>query len=200
LDFDTLYRANCSGCHGLNGNGGAAIALRDPVYLAIADGSIVRNVASRGVHGTPMPPFALNMGGTLTDQQIDVIVRGVRAWARRDQRDADPPPYSASSPGDPKRGAEVYATFCSGCHGPDGKGAKGGSSIVNGSFLALVSDQYLRTTVIVGRRELGAPDWRADVQGRPMSAEEVADVVAWLASQRPQYPGQPYSVSGELKR
>ena len=67
------------------------------------------------------------------------------------------------------------------------------SSIVDGSYLALVSDQNLRTTVIVGRPELGAPDWRGDVPGKPMSPEDVSDVVAWLAAQRPQFPGQPYS-------
>ena len=65
-------------------------------------------------------------------------------------------------------------------------------SIVDGSFLALVSNQSLRTTVIVGRRELGAPDWRGNVPGTPMSEEDVSDVVAWLAAQRPEVAGQPY--------
>jgi hypothetical protein len=55
-----------------------------------------------------------------------------------------------------------------------------------------VSDQHLRTLVIAGRPELGAPDWRSDVEGRPMSAQDVSDVVAWLSSQRPRFPGQPY--------
>jgi hypothetical protein len=54
------------------------------------------------------------------------------------------------------------------------------------SYLALVSDQSLRTTVIAGRPEMGAPDWRGDVSGKAMSPEEVSDVVAWLAAQRPQ--------------
>jgi mono/diheme cytochrome c family protein len=201
LDFATLYKQNCSGCHGDDGKGGAAIALRDAVYLAIADDSTIRTVASRGVRGTAMPPFAQSMGGELTDKQIDVIVHGIRAWASPDAvRNANLPAYSAAAPGEPKRGGEVYSTFCSSCHGPDGKGAKGGSSIANGSYLALVSDQYLRTLVIAGRRELGAPDWRADVQGRPMSEQEIGDVVAWLASQRPQFPGQPYAESQESKR
>ena len=62
------------------------------------------------------------------------------------------------------------------------------SSIVDGSYLALVSDQNLRTTVIAGRPEMGAPDWRGDVPGKPMSPEDVSDVVAWLAAQRPQFP------------
>src|SRR5215831_106222 len=198
LDFATLYTENCSGCHGVDGKGNAAIALRDPVYLAIADDSAIRNVVSRGVRGTPMPPFALSSGGVLTEQQIDALVRGIRAWGQSDpQRDATLPAYSASAPGDSKRGAEVYVTFCSSCHGRDGQGAKGGSSIVNASYLALVSDQYLRTVVIAGRRELGAPDWRGNVQGRAMSSQEIADVVAWLGSQRSPYPGQPYTSSGQ---
>jgi mono/diheme cytochrome c family protein len=197
LDFATLYTENCSGCHGAEGKGNAAIALRDPVYLAIADDATIRSVTTRGVRGTPMPPFAQGMGGVLKDKQIDVLVRGIRAWAMPDSEgNTNLPSYSASAPGDAKRGAEVYATFCFSCHGPDGKGGKGGSPIVNGSYLALVSDQYLRTIVIAGRRELGAPDWRANMQGRPMSAQEIGDVVAWLVSQRSPYPGQPYAVSG----
>jgi mono/diheme cytochrome c family protein len=37
VDFNVLYSQNCAGCHGSEGKGGAAIALADPVYLAIAD-------------------------------------------------------------------------------------------------------------------------------------------------------------------
>ena len=107
----------------------------------------------------------------------------------RSVRDTSLPPYAAEAPGDPTRGAEVYATYCSSCHGPDGRGGKKASSIVDGSYLALVSDQQLRTIVIVGRPELGAPDWRNNVPGQPMSAQEISDVVAWLAAQRPQFPG-----------
>jgi mono/diheme cytochrome c family protein len=200
LDFAPLYKQNCSGCHGADGKGGAAIALSDPVYLAIADDSIIRNVASHGVRDTQMPPFGRSSGGVLTDKQIDVLVGGIRAWASGSQPDTNLPPYSAPAPGDAKRGTEVYTTFCSSCHGVEGQGAKGGSAIANGSYLALVSDQYLRTIVIAGRPELGAPDWRGNVQGRPMSAQEIADVVAWLGSQRPQFPGQPYATSQTVKR
>jgi len=77
----------------------------------------------------------------------------------------------------------------------DGRGGNKASSIVDTAYLALVSDQELRTIVIAGRPELGAPDWRGDVEGRPMSAEEISDVVAWLSSHRAQFPGQPYTIS-----
>ena len=180
LDFNTLYRENCSGCHGADGKGGASIALRDPVYLAIADDAAIRNVATGGVQGTQMPPFAQSKGGMLTDEQIDVLVHGIRAWARADFPREGLPPYTGS-PGDPQRGAAVYATFCASCHGGVGKRA---SAIDDATYLSLVSDQYLRTIVITGRHELGAPDWRGNVTGRPMTSGEISDVVAWLASHR----------------
>jgi mono/diheme cytochrome c family protein len=87
----------------------------------------------------------------------------------------------------------VYGAYCAACHGADGHGGARANSIVDGSYLALVSDQYLRTTVIVGRPEMGAPDWRGDVPGKPLSPEDVSDVVTWLVAQRPKFPGQPYS-------
>jgi cytochrome c oxidase cbb3-type subunit III len=184
LDFNTLYKENCSGCHGADGKGGASIALRDPVYLAIADDATIRDIASAGVPGTQMPPFAQSKGGMLTDEQIGALVRGIRAWVSANVPRDGLPPYAAQSPGDAQRGAGVYATFCATCHGPDGQGAKGGSAIANGAYLSLVSDQYLRTITIAGRPELGAPDWRNNVAGRPMTSDEISDVVAWLASHR----------------
>jgi cytochrome c oxidase cbb3-type subunit III len=193
MDFKLLYAANCAGCHGYDGKGGAAIALSDPVFLAITDDDVIRGTASNGTDGTPMPAFAKSAGGMLTKKQIDAIVGGIRSWAKPDAvSGATLPPYAAENPGDPDHGAEVYATYCSECHGPEGRGGEKASSIVDGSFLALVSNQNLRTIVIAGRPELGAPDWRNDVPGRPMSEQEISDVVAWLAAQRPQFPGQPY--------
>jgi mono/diheme cytochrome c family protein len=136
----------------------------------------------------------------LTDKQVDVIVAGIRArWSKPDVfHGTNPPPYSSSATGDPTRGSEVYATYCSSCHGAGGRGGQKAGSIVEGSFLALVNDQELRTIVIAGRPELGAPDWRDDVPGKPMSAQEISDVVAWLAAQRPKFPGQPFPTTAKL--
>jgi cytochrome c oxidase cbb3-type subunit III len=200
LDFNALYGANCAGCHGDNGKGGAATALADPVYLAIADDAVVRRATADGISGTSMPAFAESAGGMLTDKQIDAIVRGIRErWAQPDiLRDATPPPYSSSEPGEPLHGSFVYTEYCSSCHGAGGRGGPKASSIVDGSFLALLNDQELRTIVIVGRPDLGAPDWRGNVPGKPMSAQDVSDVVAWLASKRPKFPGQPYPNSANL--
>ena len=110
-------------------------------------------------------------------------------------------PIAPTRPANRFAAKQIFQTFCASCHGPEGKGGPKGSSIVDGSYLALVSDQGLRTTVIAGRPDLGQPDWRGYVAGRSLSSQDVSDVVAWLASQRPQYPGQPYPAarSTELK-
>jgi cytochrome c oxidase cbb3-type subunit 3 len=170
LDFAILYAENCAGCHGTDGRGGAAIALANPVYLAIADEAAMRRVTAGGVRGTSMPAFAQSAGGMLTDKQIDVITMQIRArWARPGiLAGVEAPSYEnlRKSAGDAARGELAYKTYCESCHGA--------------------------TVVIVGRPELNAPDWRGNVPGRPMSEQEVTDVVAWLASKRMQTPGQPY--------
>ena len=197
LDFKSLYADNCAGCHGAEGRGGAAIALADPVYLAIADYATIRKVVAKGVAGTSMPAFAPSAGGLLTDRQIDVMVSEMRSrWSKPGVLDgANPPTYARKSAGNVQQGEVAYGEYCASCHGASGNGGGRGSAITNDSFLALISDQGLRTIVIAGRPELGAPDWRANAPGKPMSDQEVTDVVAWLASRRVQNPGQPYSAS-----
>jgi cytochrome c oxidase cbb3-type subunit III len=197
LDFGVLYAENCAGCHGAEGRGGAALALDNPVYLAIVDDGAMRKVITNGVRGTSMAAFAQSAGGMLTDKQIDVIARGIRThWSQRGNLDAaNLPSYAAKSAGDAVRGEAAYKTYCESCHGAGGHGGPKGSAITDDSFLALISDQGLRTVVITGRPELGAPDWRGNVPGQPMSDQEVTDVVAWLASRRVQTPGRPYAAS-----
>jgi cytochrome c oxidase cbb3-type subunit III len=196
-DFAVLYGQNCAGCHGQDGKGNVALALANPVYLAIASDDTIRHAAAAGVPGSLMPAFAKSAGGTLTDKQIEILVHDMRAhWAMPQATlGATPPPYAAKEPGDARRGARAYTIFCADCHGPEGKGTAKGSSIVAGSFLALVSNQNLRTTIIAGRPDLGHPDWRHDAPGREMTPQEVTDVVAWLVAQRKANPGQPYANS-----
>ena len=41
-----------------------------------------------------MPAFAESTGGTLTDKQIDVIVSGIRSWAKPGTIGGELPPYT----------------------------------------------------------------------------------------------------------
>jgi mono/diheme cytochrome c family protein len=201
LDFNTLYAQNCAGCHGARGRGGASIALANPVYLAIIDETVLRNVVANGVQGTSMPAFAQRAGGMLTEEQIHAITSGIFShWGHKQVLDgANPPSYAAKAAGNVDHGQVAFGTYCASCHGSEGRGTPKGSAITNDSFLALVSDQGLRTVVIAGKPELGAPDWRGNVPGQPMTDQEITDVVAWLASRRAQNPGQPYSAMSEAQ-
>jgi cytochrome c oxidase cbb3-type subunit 3 len=179
-DFRLLYAQNCSGCHGANGQGALTVAIGRPVYLAIADDPTIRRVVEEGRAGTPMPAFSQKAGGFLTDAQIEILVRGIRAWSRAGSLiNRRPPAYAASLTGDAARGQDVFAEHCSSCHGAGGNGAR---AIADPTYLALVSDQHLRTVIIVGMPNFGMPDWRG--HATPLSDADVTDVVEWLATHR----------------
>jgi cytochrome c oxidase cbb3-type subunit III len=182
-DFAVLYEANCIACHSNGKTIGASVSMNDPLYLAILPRDVLRKVVADGIPGTAMPALAENNGVGLTDAQIDVLVQGLYKWAEaKPVTTGDLPPYSAPV-GDVNRGATAYNTYCAKCHGAEGKGNKAGS-VVDSDYLRLVTDQYLRTVIIVGRPELGMPNYQQDEPGKPMSSEEISDLVAWLASHR----------------
>jgi cytochrome c oxidase cbb3-type subunit III len=194
--FDALYRRSCAGCHGSDGRLGAARPLNDPVYLALVPADRLRTIISEGVPGSSMPAFGTAAGGELTDAQVEALAHGMLArWGRAEAvHGVTLPPYGAppgaSDPGAQERGAAVYVRACARCHGPDGRGGPKGGPIVDPAYLALVSNQSLRSTVIAGRADLGQPDWRDDVPGHPLTPEEITDVVTWLAAHREPVPGR----------
>jgi len=205
-DFNQLYVQNCAGCHGVEGRLGPALSLNDPLYLSFVPDDALSKVIAEGRTGTNMPAFSQQVGGSLTDQQIKLLITGMRSqWSRPDDfKDVGLLPYSVtgtvtsstsgsaivnnssvnpSQTGDAQRGAVAYQTYCSRCHGTNGAGGSAGS-VIDPHFLNMVSDQGLRTTVVVGRSDLGKPDWRSNLPGHPMSPQEIDDVVAWLATHR----------------
>src|SRR5580698_7248645 len=178
--FAELFSQNCSGCHGKDGQGALTVGIGRPVYLAIAGDGTIRRTIEEGRPGTPMPAFAQRSGGMLTEAQVEILVRGIRSWAIPGAFDHEnPPPYASSRAGDAVRGREVFSTACASCHGQDGRGAR---AVADRSYLALVTDQHLRTLIIVGMPNLGMPDWLG--HGKPLADADVTDLVAWLASQR----------------
>jgi cytochrome c oxidase cbb3-type subunit 3/ubiquinol-cytochrome c reductase cytochrome c subunit len=205
LDFPTLYKQNCAACHGEDGMQGVAISLRNPEYLAFAGAGNIGRITADGVPHTLMPAFSKRAGGSLTDEQIGVLTRGmVEAWGDlRISAGLNAPPYASTLIGDPANGKTAFQSNCSRCHGTEGTGKDveqfHTGSIVEPSYLALVSDQSLRTIIVAGHpaKQLQdrMPDWRLDAVGpaaRAMTGQEIADIVAWLAAHRSATPGQPY--------
>jgi cytochrome c oxidase cbb3-type subunit III len=197
VDFATLYSQNCSACHGAQGMNGPSYPLANPTYQAMVDEQVLHQTVANGLPGTLMPAFAISAGGSLTDQQVDALVHGMRtAWYKPGTPDgAPPPPYKASMTVNPGHGQQVYMSSCASCHGrgvgAPNTGVEGkAGSILDPAFLSLVSDQTLRTIVIAGRPDIGQPDWRNVQPGHPMSDQDVTDVVGWLSSQRAAQQGK----------
>jgi cytochrome c oxidase cbb3-type subunit 3/ubiquinol-cytochrome c reductase cytochrome c subunit len=195
-DFDALYSMRCAGCHGADGKLGPAPPLNDPIFLAIVPDAELLRVISDGRSVTveqksPMPAFAHDKGGPLTAAQVKVLADGIKQrWVPR--ASGGLPAYLGATGG--KGGTKderdrLFARACAGCHGPQGKGEKDGNplqggAINNEAFLALISDQALRRTIITGRPDLGMPPYD-DKAGRPpdfraLTSAEIDDLVALL--------------------
>lgn len=198
-DLATLYAQNCAACHGRNGQSGAAIALNNPTYLAIAGADNIQRITAAGVPNTTMPAFAQSHGGMLTDEQVVALVHGMmQTWGRSDPLAGHAaPPYAASGQGNPTAGQQAFGTFCASCHGANGNGTKlqNGSvtgSLLDSSYLALISDQGLRSIILAGQVNGSPHNWRS-YGPQPMTDADVTNIVAWLASHRVATPGQPYA-------
>ncbi len=181
-DFKTLFTSNCSGCHGLDGKYGPARILNDPLYLSLMPKETFKQVVTYGRPGTAMPAWAKSQGGPLTDKQVDALVNGLyREWGKSAQPVSGAPAYAATNDGNPTHGKQLFLRNCFMCHG---KGAAVGP-VNEPSYLSLVSDQMLRTSILIGRPDLGMPDYRHLNLGRALSDQDVTDLVAYLVSLRP---------------
>jgi cytochrome c oxidase cbb3-type subunit III len=190
LDFSQLYATNCAGCHGAEGRLGAAPPLADPLFLSIVPNEALHDVISNGRDGTLMPTFAIDQGGSLTAEQVKILVEGLKKeWGSQldEMHSADLPSY-ATSAGDETRGQQVFDRACATCHGEAGRGGPNAGDIHASAFLALTSEQFLRRIAITGRPDLGMPDFRR-LEGPPNTAltpQDIDDVVALLRAWRTQ--------------
>lgn len=183
-DFATLFTQSCAGCHGADGKNGPARILNAGLYLSFISKEQLKSVLVNGRPGTAMPGWSAQAGGPLNDRQIDVLVDGIfNAWGKGGGNlQPKPPTYQQpESSGDAAHGKQLFARDCFMCHG---KGARVGM-VTGASYLQLVSNQMLRTSIVVGRPDLGMPDYRFLNMGRPLSDGDVTDLVSYLVSLRP---------------
>jgi mono/diheme cytochrome c family protein len=183
-EFSKLYKENCSGCHGNNGKKGPAPMLNDDLFRASISPEVLTTILTSGRKGTQMPGFLKENGGTLTKDQIQILVHEIKgtrykveetgvseharltvtpddkprkfAWGVPEKLPQDAPPYQApkGETGDKERGIKLFAVACADCHGKDGKGTKDIGAVHDHAFLGLVSDQVLRRVIITGRPDL----------------------------------------------
>jgi cytochrome c oxidase cbb3-type subunit III len=188
LNFDALYATNCSGCHGADGRLGPAPPLNDPIFLSIIPDNVLYSLIRDGRHGTLMPAFAQDKGGTLTEAQVLALADGLKSrWRPAKAKSSDLPPYASASKtkNDNPNASAVYVRACAGCHGTKGEGSSAGA-IADPAFLALLSDQALRRLIITGRPDLGMPSYSQtdgrDDNYRPLTSADIDDLVTYVRS------------------
>ena len=201
--FELVWSNRCAGCHGADGTLGAGRPMRDAAYLrAIGREEMVR-VIREGIPGTRMPAFG---GQTVDPIPADRIARFVdgmfTTWAQADG-EKDPSrgiEWLHREGGDPDRGATLFDANCRSCH-PGAMPAdqtvdvNHAGSVTDPFYLRMVSDQHLRTSIVFGRADLGMPGAAGPFRGPSgetvdgdLDASGVADLVAYLASLRTQWP------------
>ena len=75
-----LFLRNCAGCHGMDGRGGIAPEIGNPVFQkAATDEFIVRTIRS-GRQGTAMPAFARPDAPAFSDQDVADVLAYLRTF------------------------------------------------------------------------------------------------------------------------
>jgi cytochrome c553 len=141
--------------------------------------------------------------GHVDRRQVTVLAQGiVKQWGNPSLlAGQNPRPIWPLCRAMPSMDLQAYGVFCARCHGAIGEGgpADGNAklhkgklgSIVDPSYLAIISDQNLRSITIAGRPDEANAGLAHDA-ARPMTDQQVTDILAWLASKRVANPGQPY--------
>ena len=165
--FGSLFALHCAGCHGKDGFLGAAPPLNDALYRAIVPREQVEQAVRDGRKGTPMPAFGRRQGGTLSDDEIAVLVRGIKgdtqadkpsdgdkpggretkdaraAWAEVTKPPESAPPYIGPDAPPQLTAARMESirdtTFARACASCHGKHGEGGSKAAKINDVALLS-------------------------------------------------------------
>lgn len=128
------YLAQCSVCHGVKGAGDGPLAAsmdsagkpRPAVFAAERVAELGRAGVRRAIEseahqlpGSAMPLWGSHLGSVWVDRITDFVV-AMPAAGEAGGKMIDG--YLAAPAGSPPSGRQVYVTYCSSCHGPQGGG------------------------------------------------------------------------------
>ncbi len=140
---------NCAPCHGTGAEGGPGFPnLNDDEWLWGGHLEDIYYTIKHGVRWESDPETRMNVmqgylkDGVLTREQVQDVVQYVLSLSGR-ARDSEAA----------RRGEETFATICSACHGPDGKGNPmlGAPDLTNDIWLYGGDEKTIFETVAQGR-------------------------------------------------
>lgn len=143
------YQKYCALCHGDGRQGHVndhAPSLKSQSLLET--GYYERMLAiSYGRPGTPMAGFHEDVGGPLTDEEVEDLTIWLNVEAGVEFKALPEAPIS----GDVELGRSIYEYECSECHGRNGEGVTG-TALGNPAMLSMTSDAFLRHAIVNGRQ------------------------------------------------
>lgn len=168
-----LYNEQCVNCHGAQGEGGVGPALNNRTLLKNTLDSVFFSVIRSGVPGTQMPAWSVDYGGPLTDEEIRDLVAFIRAW-EPNAPEVKPIVFEP----DATRGALLFASTCSICHGENGQGGSA-PALNDPARLQALDDDWYRGVIRYGRPAKGMPTW-----GTVLSPNQIEDLIALIDAWR----------------
>jgi mono/diheme cytochrome c family protein len=193
-----FHSLGCRGCHQVNGVGGddgpdlSRAGERDPGrtdFTHVAGERTVPNWFAEHfrspatvVPGSKMPELGLS------DEEIELLTHYMLSLRRSEEHEAHWPRDRVSAERFGQRefatdGATLYGAFCAACHGTSGEGVRYTGTtpfpaIASPDFLAVASDEFLRTTIAHGRPGRRMPAWNELSGG--LRASEIESLIAHL--------------------
>jgi mono/diheme cytochrome c family protein len=195
-----VYAEFCQACHGPQGE---AIG-EGPAFAAIEyDPETTRDVIANGLDSIEqddiaMPPYAQMSGGLLSDSQIDSLIDYMETWDTGDVPALPEANIHAEIErvpnyfGDPQAGAVIYATYCYGCHGQEGRGR------VPPNFPPLHVSENTLEIVRDGHENQYMPAFGLE-SGGPLDDQQLEDLttymVSWALVEEEREPASPNGIS-----
>ena len=178
-----VYAANCTGCHGAQGEGTSiAPALNDPTLRQQRTDAELQRIITNGVSATLMAGW----GQALAPQDIDNLVGLVRYF---DEIPAgvipqpELPPIASTDAQVIAAGQQLFSVVCSSCHGPDGQGSRMAPALNVQSFLAETNDLAIKAIISQGVTDTRMPAW-----GGRLSDDDLNSLVSFIRSWEPTAP------------
>ncbi len=197
-----VYANSCSSCHGVRGEGASGPALSNPNFLRFASDGFLMATMALGRQGTEMRPVKRGPQSILelSSDEVNNVVAYLRSWETHR-------PFGSGGSGgdiahrfvvpwDLAKGKSLFHSYCSGCHGVEGKGLWA-PELNNDGFLAAATDGTLQATIVRGRKGTAMRPFGRGGQGvADLSAEDIDDIVAYMRHWSTSAPS-PMTISAE---